>query len=551
MFRLAQYWSRFFLNASQIRTYIETLLLFISLFLFTMLAYQSETGEMAISSLTFFIVPSSALYYSFRLRISGGRWYRDIGMDLLGMAVPTLLFNPLVWFLTRTSLFASYANSNDVRVNDLLFIAFMAFPYLFFRGGIRALIWWNDLRQRQMIWSLVSNNLIAVALFQTLIALPLIIILSLFNVDSDFFTEISDIPLAQFLYRLQAALPLIGLALLIVTAILIALLPVSIVVSFYFARRIRERLNVLLEGAHAARDGNYDMPISVTGHDEIAQLQADFNVMTANLKIKMNELHNEREKVAVLLKSRRELIANVSHELRTPIATIRAYIENAPHQHNTGDGALSQNDLSIIQRETLHLQTLIDDLFALSRAEVDQLAIQSMPVDAIFLIQRIVETVAPLAWQLFRIELLAQFPDCLANILADESRLEQVLRNLIHNSLKHTPPGGLIIIRVYQREGYGEIQVQDTGEGIHPEHLPHIWERYYHDAQNDGTGLGLTLVKSFIEAMHGQVEVTSIANEGACFTIKLPMIIDERTLALATPLHVLPSSSANHPVTPH
>jgi signal transduction histidine kinase len=146
-----------------------------------------------------------------------------------------------------------------------------------------------------------------------------------------------------------------------------------------------------------------------------------------------------------------------------------------------------------------------------------------VPIDGIALIQRVIETVAPMAWRINKIEMVTKLPKWLPNIVADESRLEQVLRNLIHNSLRHTPPGGVVIISAHEANGYAEIVVQDTGEGIASENLPHIWERYYRDAENGGTGLGLALVKSFVEAMHGGVSVTSVPNEGACFTIRLPL----------------------------
>jgi signal transduction histidine kinase len=328
---------------------------------------------------------------------------------------------------------------------------------------------------------------------------------------------------------------MVGMVILAATAILIALLPVSILVSYFFARGIRHRLDVLLDAAHATRDGNYTIQIPVSGQDEISRLQVDFNVMTTNLKTSVDALRDEREKVAALLKHRRELMANVSHELRTPIATVRAYLESTlRRQSDTDDVMISQHDFTVIERETQRLQTLIDDLFALSRAEVDQLAITLLPVDAAALIQRIIDTVSPLAWNVNRVEIIASLPSTLPAIAADEARLEQVLRNLIHNSLRHTPPGGLVSISADERADGAVIQVRDTGEGIAPERLPHIWERYYRDAENGGTGLGLALVKSFTEAMHGQVAVTSTPGEGTCFTIRLP---------LAKPSPQMPASS--------
>jgi signal transduction histidine kinase len=184
---------------------------------------------------------------------------------------------------------------------------------------------------------------------------------------------------------------------------------------------------------------------------------------------------------------------------------------------------ISQHDLVIIRHETLRLQTLIDDLFTLSRAEVDQLALKPVPMDGIALIQRVIETVAPLAWRMNKVEVVASLPNQLPHMVADEVRLEQVLRNLIHNSLRYTPPGGLVIISAQRANGCIEIRVHDTGEGIRPEDLPHVWERYHHNAENGGMGLGLALVKSFVEAMHGQVHVSSILGEGTCFTIRLPL----------------------------
>jgi signal transduction histidine kinase len=523
MSRISRLLPRFLLKASFVRAFGETLLLFMLLTLVTILIYQINVGTIAITSLIFFINPCAALYFSLRLRIPDGRWYRRIGLDVLWIAIPALLFNPLIWLLTRISLLNVSIYGSQARVFDALFIGLLAFSYVFFRVAVRFIVWSHFLRQRRIIWSLVSGNLLAVALFQALIGVPLTA-LFLFNLGNSSLLDIPDNPLAQSFYRFQLSLPLVGVVILVATAVLIALLPVSIAVSYFFARGMRHRLDVLLEAAHAARDGNYDTQIAISGQDEIARLQADFNVMTANLKINVDELRDEREKVATLLKTRRELMANVSHELRTPIATVRAYLDSALRQQtNTSDVTLSQNDVAIIQRETLRLQTLIDDLFALSRAEVDQLAVKLLPVDSISLIQRVIETVLPLAWNMNRVEIVGNLPASFPQIVADEARLEQVLRNLIHNSLRYTPPGGLVIISMAENDGDATIQIQDTGEGIPAEHLPHIWERYYRDAENGGTGLGLALVKSFVAAMHGQVAVTSIPGEGASFTIRLPL----------------------------
>jgi signal transduction histidine kinase len=179
-----------------------------------------------------------------------------------------------------------------------------------------------------------------------------------------------SLPFAEFFYRLNMILPILGIAILAAIAVLVALLPVSAAVSYVFARRIKQRLEVLINVAHTAQTGDYSVRVPVSGHDEITRLQNDFNRMIASLDTTVTDLREEREKVAALLKRRHELMANVSHELRTPLATIRAYLESAQRRGEAAEGiALDANDLVIVQREADALQTLIDDLFALSRAE--------------------------------------------------------------------------------------------------------------------------------------------------------------------------------------
>lgn len=544
MSRISRWGSNFFLKASVLHTYVETAVIFLLLLLFVMAVYQANARVMTLTSLLFFINPCAALYYSLRLRIPHGRWYRRMGFDLLAIFAPTLVFNPLVWIALRAAQPNIVASGSTI-TTDLLFIFVMAFPVFFFRVGVRFINWWHGLSQRRVIWSLVTSNLVAVAALQTIVILPTGVAIFFSNLGNSAFVEIPETPLAQFLYRLQMALPMVGLAILLATAILIALLPVSIAVSYFFARRIRRRLDALLDATHLARDGDYDTQVIVIGQDEIARLQLDFNMMTENLKINVDALRSEREKVSTLLKTRRELMANVSHELRTPIATVRAYLDSmVRQQEGKAEIVMSTHDLAIIQRETLRLQTLIDDLFALSRAEIDQLAMNPSALDGTALIQRVIDTVAPLAWRINRVELVAKLPTWLPHLLADEMRLEQVLRNLLHNSLRYTPPGGVIVVSAREIIGSIEIQVQDTGEGIEPERLPHIWERYYRDEENGGTGLGLALVKSFVESMHGEVSVTSTPGEGACFTLKLPMATPETTLTLPKPEPLLKSATS-------
>ena len=267
----------------------------------------------------------------------------------------------------------------------------------------------------------------------------------------------------------------------------------------------------------------------VEGEDEVAQLQADFNAMAADLERATREIQAERDKVVTLLQSRRDLIANVSHELRTPVATIRGYLESAL----AGDGEVPtddqglRHDLVVMEGEVERLQGLIDDLFTLARAEVDGLALNLQPIDVGPLVRGRVEAMAPLAWHRGRVEVVAEVPPELPAVLADPDRLEQVLVNLLRNGVRHTPPGGIVAVLVAVAEDCVRIEVRDTGEGIPPGDMDLVWERFYRGAgarvkDNRGAGLGLALVKELTEAMGGTVEVESTVGQGSCFIVRLP-----------------------------
>jgi len=127
--------------------------------------------------------------------------------------------------------------------------------------------------------------------------------------------------------------------------------------------------------------------------------------------------------------------------------------------------------------------------------------------------------------------MVADTPSETVNVLVDPQRLEQVLRNLLHNAVRHTAPGGIVAVEVKVEPEEVLILIKDTGEGISPKDLPHIWERFYqtersHTLIDGGAGLGLALVKEWVEEMGGTVSAESAVNEGSCFTLHLPRSIE-------------------------
>jgi signal transduction histidine kinase len=141
-------------------------------------------------------------------------------------------------------------------------------------------------------------------------------------------------------------------------------------------------------------------------------------------------------------------------------------------------------------------------------------------------VQRLVETAAPLAWRQRRVQLIAEVADDVPLARADQQRLEQIVSNLLGNAIRHTPPGGLVAAAVsFEPPGVVRLDVRDTGEGIRPEDIPHVFERFFRGRSQHGeggAGLGLALVKELTEAMNGSVAAASTPGEGSCFTVRLP-----------------------------
>jgi signal transduction histidine kinase len=381
------------------------------------------------------------------------------------------------------------------------------------------------MRRRRMLLSLTHAHLKLVVLVMVTFVVFFAVILMAFG-ESDFYQPESGGAMAVVADRIfHTLMPLVGVWSVLMIVAVIVMLPPSAIFSYFIARRTTRRLERLAAAAKAMREGDYGARVSVEGEDEVAQLQANFNAMAAELDRTLQDLETQRDTVAHLLQSRRELVVSVSHELRTPVATVRAMLESALKQQGARPASL-RHDLEVMEGEVLRLQRLIDDLFTLSRLEVEQLTMTCQPADVAPVVQRIVDAMALLAWNGGRVEVVAELPDELPRACVDEARLEQILANLVRNGVRHTGPGGIVAVVAAVEKDAVKIEVRDTGEGIPAEELPHIWERFYRgeNARTDdvrGAGLGLALVKELAEAMGGSVEVESAVGEGSRFTVRL------------------------------
>jgi signal transduction histidine kinase len=294
------------------------------------------------------------------------------------------------------------------------------------------------------------------------------------------------------------------------------------------SRSLGRRLSPLEKTARQMADGDLTLRIDDTSPDEIGRVGQAFNQMAGRLRDSLQALEAEKGQVEALLHARRDLVANISHDLRTPIASLAAHLETLSEHPERLDAYLP-----ILSDETDRVSGLIGDLFELSRLDAREIELDLSPVALSDVIEKVVTTYAELAWERRRIVLEARLPEALPPVQADVQRAEQVLVNLIANALRFTPEGGIVTIEVEARPQEVEVRVSDTGIGIPPEDLPHIFERSYRgdrartlprpgDRLGSGSGLGLAIVKGLVEAMGGAVDATSAPGEGTCVRFRLP-----------------------------
>jgi signal transduction histidine kinase len=316
-----------------------------------------------------------------------------------------------------------------------------------------------------------------------------------------------------------------GLIVLLLTPLaMIVILPVAGGgVGYLLAGRLTKRLERLTAAAGDIAAGNLARRVPIDSEDEVGRLATDFNTMAAKLAEREHALAEAAQRAEALLRANKRLVADVSHELRTPLTTVRGYLEALAHEH--GD-KLPQRDLQVIESELQRLTHLIEDLFTLARTEAQQLPLQIGPTDVHALATKLVNALAPLARRERQIEIIAALPDALPHVCADETRLEQVLQNLLQNALRYTPAGGIVALEATIADDHVTLAVADTGMGIAPDELPRVWERFYRSdrsraRETGGAGLGLALVKELVTAMGGTVSAESAVGRGSKFSITL------------------------------
>lgn len=296
----------------------------------------------------------------------------------------------------------------------------------------------------------------------------------------------------------------------------LGMIGVSVVVSYFVVREIMRPLSTLTGAVQKVRTGSYGQTVSVERHDEVGVLTESFNEMS--------------EELARNDKMRRQLFANIAHELRTPLAILQGNLEGMIDDIIPTDKKI----LLSMADETVRMGRLIQDLRDLSLAEINELTLHKEAADINVMLERAVSMLQPLCDEkdlTVQLNLSRDLP----SLVIDIDRINQVIYNLLNNAIRYIERGCAITVSTLavtvDGKSYVQVQIADTGKGIAPKDLEHIFQYFYRSEQSrnrksGGSGIGLALAQQFIRSHGGNIWADSTVGKGMTFTFILPLKAD-------------------------
>jgi signal transduction histidine kinase len=284
---------------------------------------------------------------------------------------------------------------------------------------------------------------------------------------------------------------------------------IALLVTRWLARGMTRPLRDMAAAARQMERGDYGQRVQTRSRDEVGQLAVAFNRMSGELES--------------LERLRRDLVANVSHELKTPISALRAHLENLLDGVERPDAETMQ----VMLAQSDRLGRLVDQLLELSRLESGDVPMHRQSVALRPLVERVLSEIE-VTRASHGVDLAEEVPGDLPPVYADPERVHQVLFNLLDNAVRFTPSGGRVTVTASRSNGAVGVAVADTGPGIAPEHLPRLFERFYRvdtarSRDDGGTGIGLAIARSVVEAHGGRIWAASDPGRGSTFTFELPV----------------------------
>jgi len=328
-----------------------------------------------------------------------------------------------------------------------------------------------------------------------------------------------EISLANpYTYRATAIANVTGL----LAAVALFALGLSVVVSSALARRFTTPLRQLTETARDIAEGDLSRRVPTTqmrsGPSEIVELGVQFNTMADRVEQSVEIIRRDRDRS-------RDFLADVSHELRTPLAALRTF-NDLLREGAGSDPDLRAEFLESSGQQIERLDWLAQNLLELSKLDSGLVLLDLRPDDLRAAVENSVDQ-AGAAARKRGVHLSLDLPERPLRIRHDPQRIGQVVANLVANAVKFTPRDGSVRVELTETDAGADIAVSDTGVGIDPAELPHIFERFYrgsraNEARGSGSGLGLAIVRSIVDMHGGSILVESTVGEGSRFVVELP-----------------------------
>jgi signal transduction histidine kinase/CheY-like chemotaxis protein len=300
---------------------------------------------------------------------------------------------------------------------------------------------------------------------------------------------------------------------------------IAVLMALIAATGMTYPLRRLAASARAIAAGDFTKPVPVGGPSEVRKLARSFSAMTGALGEMMTREQQARKDAEAANRAKDEFLAVLSHELRTPLTATLGWTHLLRNGHL--EGARADRALDAIERSTMTQSRLIEDLLDVSRFIAGRLELQATAVSLAEPVRLALEGVRPAAED--KQVILQTFCDAAPLVVGDPLRLQQIIINLLTNAVKFTPAGGTVTVGLREIDGQAELWVTDTGIGIAPDFLPHVFEQFRQadggsSRVHGGLGLGLAIVRHLVDRHGGTVEASSPGKgAGATFTVRIPV----------------------------
>lgn len=301
---------------------------------------------------------------------------------------------------------------------------------------------------------------------------------------------------------------------------------VSIFIAYILAKQLTKPITTLASKTKEISEGNFDVNIDTSAEDELGMLSQDFKTMAEKIKYQIKVIEKDRDDLKELSEKQKNFFDNVTHELKTPMTTIIGYSEIIKDNQFTDEEFFNKGIDRIISEST-RLNRMIVQLIEISKNSMKDFDYEMKKLDISKIVANMCEDMTYKAKK-YNINIEMSLEDNI-KVIANEDKIKEVIINLIDNSIKYGRVNTSIKISTWKCNGYANILVKDSGEGIEKYEIENILSPFYRVSKSEtrelgSTGLGLAIVQSIVESYNGEIKIESEIGIGTEVLIKIPTI---------------------------